>query len=372
MFSSYHQEVFLCSPRFERFGKRLRCRSPQAATHVHYTSDVKLFFAWAAKPPAPSPFTTWTPTSPTARIGPRRRHRQPPAGRPPLLLSFPRPRVGRSAAQPRPARTPRHPPGPAPAPRRAGQPTSRSCSPRSHSPRDRAMFLLMLRCGLRVCEVHRLSLDRPLPPTRSRRRPPHARGARQEQRRAHRLPLAPGRCCPEEWLAVRPAVHEPGPLSQPLLAAAWASAASRHRLARYCRRRQACASPATSCGIPLGATWSRPECRSPPSSGCWATGGCAPPRPTSTSPTARSRPNTMRPWPVSAAGSRREAERPMTPPVVVKPFAEWPAGNRRFYEDFCHWLQDGGYSGSTVYLYSRAARLALGWLESRPELGSPG
>jgi site-specific recombinase XerD len=51
----------------------------------------------------------------------------------------------------------------------------------------------------------------------------------------------------------------------------------------------------------------------------------------------------------------------MTPPAV-RPLAEWPAGNRRIYEEFCQWLRDGGYSDSTIYLYGRAARLALGLL----------
>jgi hypothetical protein len=39
-------------PEIERFKKWLRCRSPQATTHVHYTNDVKLFFTLADKPPA--------------------------------------------------------------------------------------------------------------------------------------------------------------------------------------------------------------------------------------------------------------------------------------------------------------------------------
>jgi len=38
-------------PEIERFGKWLRCRSPHATTPVHYTSDVRLFFAWVEKPP---------------------------------------------------------------------------------------------------------------------------------------------------------------------------------------------------------------------------------------------------------------------------------------------------------------------------------
>jgi site-specific recombinase XerD len=40
--------MFLHAHRFEMW---LRRRSPHATTPVHYTSDVKLFFAWAGKPP---------------------------------------------------------------------------------------------------------------------------------------------------------------------------------------------------------------------------------------------------------------------------------------------------------------------------------
>jgi len=55
----------------------------------------------------------------------------------------------------------------------------------------------------------------------------------------------------------------------------------------------------------------------------------------------------------------------VTPPAFM-PLAEWPAGNRRVYAGFCEWLRDGGYSDSTVYLYGRAARLALGWAGEDP------
>ncbi|MBI5304207.1 MAG: site-specific integrase [Chloroflexi bacterium] len=37
-------------PEVERFGKWLRRRNPRASTHIHYTSDLKLFFAWLNKP----------------------------------------------------------------------------------------------------------------------------------------------------------------------------------------------------------------------------------------------------------------------------------------------------------------------------------
>lgn len=39
-------------PEIERFHKWLRRKSPGASTHVHYTSDVALFFAWLGKAPA--------------------------------------------------------------------------------------------------------------------------------------------------------------------------------------------------------------------------------------------------------------------------------------------------------------------------------
>ena len=38
-------------PQIERFSKWLRRRSPDATTHVHYASDLRLFFAWSGKPP---------------------------------------------------------------------------------------------------------------------------------------------------------------------------------------------------------------------------------------------------------------------------------------------------------------------------------
>jgi site-specific recombinase XerD len=55
----------------------------------------------------------------------------------------------------------------------------------------------------------------------------------------------------------------------------------------------------------------------------------------------------------------------------IKPLEEWSAGNQRFYEDFRHWLHEGGYSDLAVYLYGRAARLALGWLDKDYRLMDP-
>ena len=38
-------------PEVDRFGKWLRRKNPPATTHRHYANDLKLFFAWAGKPP---------------------------------------------------------------------------------------------------------------------------------------------------------------------------------------------------------------------------------------------------------------------------------------------------------------------------------
>jgi site-specific recombinase XerD len=39
-------------PHAQRFEKWLRRRSPHPTTPVHYLNDLKLFFAWAGKPPS--------------------------------------------------------------------------------------------------------------------------------------------------------------------------------------------------------------------------------------------------------------------------------------------------------------------------------
>ncbi len=36
----------------QKFIQWLRCKSPHTSTHVHYGNDLKLFFAWANKPPS--------------------------------------------------------------------------------------------------------------------------------------------------------------------------------------------------------------------------------------------------------------------------------------------------------------------------------
>jgi hypothetical protein len=38
-------------PEIARFQKWLRRKAPHTSTHIHYTNDLKLFFAWLAKNP---------------------------------------------------------------------------------------------------------------------------------------------------------------------------------------------------------------------------------------------------------------------------------------------------------------------------------
>ncbi len=35
-----------------QFTRWLRCKKPHSSTHIHYASDLRLFFAWVDKPPA--------------------------------------------------------------------------------------------------------------------------------------------------------------------------------------------------------------------------------------------------------------------------------------------------------------------------------
>lgn len=51
----------------DAFQQWLRRRSPHASTHLHYSNDLKLFFAWSNLPVAAITPAQLTATSPTAR-----------------------------------------------------------------------------------------------------------------------------------------------------------------------------------------------------------------------------------------------------------------------------------------------------------------
>ena len=150
----------------ERFDKWLRRKSPHTTTHIHYINDLKLFFAWANKPPAAI----------TVRDVDEFIERSQEAGhsiatvnrRLASLRSFYHfLDIESDNAPPNPVHPKRHY-------IRQGQRLPRDVQDPDldklfaviTSPRDRAMFLLMLRCGLRVSEVRNLILaDLYLQPT---------------------------------------------------------------------------------------------------------------------------------------------------------------------------------------------------------------
>jgi len=102
------------------------------------------------------------------------------------------------------------------------------------SPRDRAMFLIMLRCGLRVCEVHRLSVDNLClqPPPGN---PPHAliHGKNDAWRTVYLSPQVVATL--QEWLTVRPAVEDPA-LFLSRYGRRLSIAGIQARLTHYCQR----------------------------------------------------------------------------------------------------------------------------------------
>jgi len=147
-------------PEIVRFNKWLRRRSPNAATHVHYTNDLELFFAWLDKPP----------NEITLRdIDAYIEHCQTDLGHAIATVNR-RLAALRSFYHFLDVESDDAPPNPV-LPKRHFVQKGRSL-PRDvqdvdiaqlfgviESVRDRAMYLLMLRCGLRVCEVHNLSMN---------------------------------------------------------------------------------------------------------------------------------------------------------------------------------------------------------------------
>jgi site-specific recombinase XerC len=194
-------------PEIIQFDKWLRRKHPHTTTRVHYINDLKLFFTWADQPP----------DAITLRdIDRYIDHCQ--------QLGHAVATINRRLAA---LRTFYHfldmeredaPPNPV-IPKRHFIPQGRRL-PRDveddivdqlldvvESPRDRAMILLMLRCGLRVGEIHNLSLsDLYLEPTQGRLPRLWVRGKNDSQRIAYLSHQALDAL--EKWLAVRPKAAE--------------------------------------------------------------------------------------------------------------------------------------------------------------------
>ena len=190
-----------------RFNKWLRRRSPHATTHIHYTNDLTLFFNWLDK--APNVVSIQD-------IDAYIEHCQ--------YLGHAVATVNRRLAAIRSfyhfldIESDDAPPNPV-LPRRhfirQGRQLPRDAQDADiaqlfavvESLRDRAMFLLMLRCGLRVCEVHNLSLnDLYLQPTPGNLPRLWIHGKNGSQRIAYLSQQALAGL--QAWLDVRPDVQE--------------------------------------------------------------------------------------------------------------------------------------------------------------------
>ena len=194
-------------PEIDRFNKWLRRRSPHASTALHYTSDVHLFFAWAKKPPNA---ITLHEVDAFIEHCQQAGHRIASVNRrlAALRAFYHFLEVERDDAPPNPVLPRRHF-------IRHGQRLPRDVEDANlerlfaviTDPRDRAMFLLMLRCGLRVGEVRNLSLnDLYLQPTRGNlpRLWLHGKGDAQRVVYLSAQPLA----ALKQWLTVRPNVAD--------------------------------------------------------------------------------------------------------------------------------------------------------------------
>jgi len=242
----------------ERFHKWLRRRSPGASTHVHYTSDVALFFAWLGKPPAQvkvrdvDAYIEHAQQSGHAMATVNRRLA--------ALRSFyeflaleqddapANPVIPRRHFIRQGERLPRD---------LEDATVERLLAAITH-PRDRAMFLLMLRCGLRVGEVRSLSLGDLYLQAAAGKLPRlwlHGKNGKQRVAYLSGQPLA----ALKEWLELRPVasdeavfVNRSGKrLTVTGIRNGWPTTAAR----------RGCGPPATSCATRSGASWPNRACQ---------------------------------------------------------------------------------------------------------------
>jgi site-specific recombinase XerC len=146
-------------PEIERFQRWLRRKAPYASTHIHYINDLELFFAWVNKSPN---FVIVRDVDTFIEHCLQQGHAIATVNRRlAALRSFYHFLTVESDLAPHNPVIPKH------HFIRLGQQLPRDIQDPDleklftviSGPRDRAMFLLMLRCGLRVGEVRNLSLS---------------------------------------------------------------------------------------------------------------------------------------------------------------------------------------------------------------------
>ncbi len=146
-------------PELIQFEVWLKCQYPHSSVRKHYRSDLALFFSYAGKPPSVISFQDvddyiqhclskgLSPLTINRRLSSLRTFY--------YFLS-----IVNDVSMPCPVILRRHfLRKPQPLPRDASEEQIRILFAHMQDPRDKAMFTLMLECGLRVGEVHNLSLE---------------------------------------------------------------------------------------------------------------------------------------------------------------------------------------------------------------------
>jgi len=191
-------------PEIEQFKDWLTCQYPTSSTRIHYSSDLVLFFAWAGKSPAEINVNMID-----GFIAHCRQQGHAPATINRRLAALNTFYYFLAMTEDNPPANPvvsrRHfLPKTHPLPRDLRDDEVEMLFSSLENPRDRAIFLLMLDCGLRVGEIHNLSLD-----DISLDSPPrlevHGKGNR--HRTAYLSPQAQNALY--DWLNCRPVTTDP-------------------------------------------------------------------------------------------------------------------------------------------------------------------
>jgi site-specific recombinase XerC len=221
-------------PEIERFRKWLRRKAPYASTPKHYSNDLMLFFAWLGKP---LEVVTVKDVDAFIEHSQEQGHAIATINRRLAALRsfYHYLAVERDDVPTNPVIPWRHF-------IRQGQRLPRDLQDRVverllslvTGPRDRAMFLLMLRCGLRVGEVRNLSLgDLYLDPAQGSlpRLWLNGKGGKQRVVYLSAQPLA----ALQVWLAIRPASQD-NALFLNRFGKRFTVTGIQYRLAKYCRQ----------------------------------------------------------------------------------------------------------------------------------------
>lgn len=221
-------------PEIEKFKKHLRRQHPHTTTHRHYTSDLRLFFTWANKPPTKITISDIdayiahcqeqghaiaTINRRLAALSAFYRFLQLNGTTPPVNPVIPRRHFVHQGRR---------------LPRDVDEARLEKLLTIVTSPRDRTMFLLMLRCGLRVGEIRQLSMiDLDLQPAPGFLPRLWVKGKGGKQRVVYLSQQA--LTALKEWLAVRPTGSDPAVFLN-RFGCRLSVAGIQKRLAKYCRQ----------------------------------------------------------------------------------------------------------------------------------------